>query len=116
MSETLTYESFLKEIEKIPVFESRIDDPDMKEFVVQSDSIMPLHLVFQVFFGDNFKAPGAPSTLEDKKRSALWGGVRQYQTLYYIDQEECSSCAMLWPWRDGTRCTVKIVRWKHKSL
>ena len=108
--ETLTYEQLVQEINKIPVFESRIDRDDMKEFVVQEKNITPLHLILQNYFKE-FKSASETPTLEDKKRAARWGGVREHQALYFKEEEGVSQCAMLWPWEDGTRCTVKLVRW-----
>ena len=107
---TLTYDQLLDNLDNIPVFESRIDQSQMKEFVISYDCIMLLHLVFQKFFGPDFKAPGERPTITDKKRSALWGGIRENQTLYYLENDEYSNCAMLWPWEEGRLCTVKIVQ------
>ncbi len=108
---TLTFEGLLNEIRKIPVFESRIDEEDMKEFVIESNQITPLHLILQEFFGKEFKSPGQNPSLEDKRHAARWGGVRQYQTLYYNENLGFQNCAMFWPWNDGDRCTVKIAHW-----
>lgn len=107
---TLTYDQLMKKIDNFPVFESRINRPLMKEFVIPFDSIMRLHLIFQKYFGPDFKAPGESPTVTDKKRSALWGGIRQNQTLYFRESEEYSNCAMLWPWEEGRLCTVKVVQ------
>ena len=112
---TLTYNQLLNKIDSFPVFESRIDGPQMKEFVIPFDSIMRLHLIFQKFFGPDFKAPGESPTITDKKRSALWGGIRQNQTLYYRENDDYFNCAMLWPWEEGRLCTVKIVRHKNEG-
>ncbi len=109
--ETLTFEELVKEMKKVPVFESRIDGPDHKEFVVQEKNITPLHLLFQKHFPE-FKSACEVPSITDKQRAARWGGVREHQALYYKEEQGSSECAMLWPWEDGTRCTVKVVRWK----
>ena len=106
--DTLTYGQLIDEIQKIPVIESRISSPSLQEFVMNTDFITPIHLIFQDFFGEDFKAPGENPTPQDKKRAAFLGGVREYQTLYYAEKEGSRHCAMLWPWSDGRRCTVKI--------
>lgn len=108
MEQPLTYNQLLQEVEKIPVVESRIESKVLKEFVVKSDFITQLHLSFQDFFGPDFKAPGELPSFEDKKRSAALGGIREDQTLYYSEKDGYSHCAMLWPWVDGRRYTVKI--------
>ena len=112
MNDTLTYDELLSEIDKVPVFEKRIDQPDMREFVIPFDGITPLHLTFQKFFGEDFKAPGENPTIVDKKRAAVWGGIRRNQTLYYSEDEGYTNCAMLWPWEEGRLCTVKLARCK----
>ena len=108
--ERLTYDELLTQIEKIPVAESRIDSAQMKEFVIKSDFVTELHLTFQDFFGPDFKAPGEEPSPVDKKRAAVLGGIRQDQTLYYSEKAGYSHCAVLWPWGDGRRYTVKLAQ------
>ena len=107
---TLTYNQLMNKVDKVPVFETRIDGPQIKEFVISFDNIMSIHVIFQKFFGPDFKAPGETPTRIDKKNSAFWGGVRRNQTLYFRENEDYANCAMLWPWEEGRLCTVKIVR------
>jgi len=38
------------------------------------------------------------------------GGLMPGQTLYYKDLGADSILAMLWPWKDGQRTTVKIIQ------
>ena len=109
--ETQTYAELVKQMKKVPVFESRIDQNDLKEFVVKEENITPLHMIFQKYFQE-FKSPSEIPTLEDKRRTARWGGIREHQALYFKEEKGFSHCAMIWPWEDGTRCTVKVVRWQ----
>lgn len=102
--------TFMNEVNRMPVLESRIDSTNMREFVVVADQIVPVHEVLQSFFGENFKAPGEEPSDEDKRRAAKFGGIRTEQTLYYREEEGYNNCAMFWPWTDGTRYTVKIAR------
>ena len=44
-----------------------------------------------------------------KKLDGL-GGLMPGQTLYYKDLGVDSILAMLWPWKDGQRTTVKIIQ------
>jgi len=39
-----------------------------------------------------------------------FGGVMPGQTLFYKDLGTDSILAMLWPWKDGLRTTVKIIQ------
>ena len=38
------------------------------------------------------------------------GGIMPGQTLYYKVSETDSILAMLWPWKDGQRTTIKIIQ------
>ncbi len=108
MNEFASFTQLSRDLEKIPVVETRISSQHLKEFVVKSDFVTQLHLSFQNFFGQDFKAPGEQPSLEDRKRSAVLGGVRADQTLYYAQRDGFANCAMLWPWSDGRRYTVKL--------
>ncbi|MCK9431451.1 MAG: hypothetical protein PHQ84_02530 [Candidatus Omnitrophica bacterium] len=50
--------------------------------------------------------------LEHKVRQKVegLGGLMPGQTLYYKDSGEDIIMAMLWPWKDGERTTVKIIQ------
>lgn len=106
--EKLTFNELMKEINDVPIFESRIAQPRMQEFVISTDVIMQLHLTLQKFFGEHFKAPGEAPTPAEKRIAARLGGVRSNQTMYYSEFEGRTNCALIWPWTDGSRCTVKI--------
>jgi len=38
------------------------------------------------------------------------GGIMPGQTLYYKTSDTDSILAMLWPWKDGLRTTIKIIQ------
>ena len=106
--ETATYSQLLKKIEEIPVSEWRVDSVNLKEFVVKSDFLTELQAAFENFFGMNSKVQGKNFSFTDKKRAAFLGGIRENQTLYYIEKEGYAYCAMLWPWSNGLSYTVKL--------
>ena len=110
MREFASFTQLVESIDKIPVVETRIASKNLREFVVKSDFITRLHLNFQNIFGPDFKAPGENPSLGDRKRAAPLGGVREDQTLYYCETENFSVCAMMWPWSDGRRYTVKLAQ------
>jgi hypothetical protein len=39
-----------------------------------------------------------------------FGGIMPGQTLYFKSSEVDSILAMLWPWKDGQRTTIKIIQ------
>jgi len=113
MEKLLTYQELLDELKKIPSLESRMENTNNTEFVIDNQYVMNAHVIFQKFFGEDFKAPGEDPTTEDKRHSARWGGIREDQTLYYHESEGSRQCAMLWPWSDGYRVTVRIANFKE---
>lgn len=52
------------------------------------------------------------NSLAHKARQTVdrFGGIMPGQTLYYQDLGVNSILAMLWPWKDGQRTTVKIIQ------
>ncbi len=108
---TMSFSELINSLKKVPIFEERVNTPKLREFVVSSDHITSLHTILTQFFGDSFKAPGYQPSPAHKKLAAMWGGIRDGQTLYFRQEGELNSCAMFWPWQDGTRCTVKLARW-----
>ncbi|MBU1924033.1 MAG: hypothetical protein KJ710_07265 [Candidatus Omnitrophica bacterium] len=44
-----------------------------------------------------------------------FGGIMPGQTLYYKVSETDSILAMLWPWKDGQRTTIKIIQQNNQQ-
>lgn len=86
----------------------RIDNEDYFEAVVKSSDLDVIVRILEGVFGP----PAWPSRnklskeVEGLIKNA--GGLRKSQTLYLLNKEGRSVFAMLWPWQDGERITVKI--------
>jgi hypothetical protein len=99
-----------QEIKNVPCDSLRLDCDNHFEAVIPRQEIGNLTHRLESFFG----APVWPSrdglafSIEEKIKS--YGGIMPGQTLYYWAHGQDTIFAMLWPWQDGVRTTVKIVQ------
>jgi len=88
----------------------RTDCDNFFEGVVVGQEVERLCGRLQSLLGD----PVYPSKqkLAHKVRQTVdgFGGLIAGQTLYYKDLGQDGIFAMLWPWKDGQRTTVKIIQ------
>lgn len=98
------------EVKKIEMDIMRIDNDTYFEAVVGHTRLEDIIRVLESIFG----APAWPSTnklLKDIERLIKnVGGLREGQTLYFLNKDGYSAFAMLWPWQDGERITIKIAK------
>jgi hypothetical protein len=92
-------------------FESlRTDCDNFFEGVIIQQELDKLNGQLKNLLGD----PVYPSEekLPHKIRQSVdgFGGIMPGQTLYYKDLGADTILAMLWPWKDGQRITVKIIQ------
>lgn len=92
-------------------FESlRTDCDNFFEGVIVQQELEKLNLQLKSLLGE----PVYPSKnrLAHKVQQTIdgFGGIMPGQTLYYNDSGTDSVLAMLWPWKDGQRTTVKIIQ------
>lgn len=104
------YAKLLQEAKKLPIQELRVDEADGLEFVIDTKHSGQLHSALESFFGAPFKPAGQDPSKEAEKYTADLGGIFSNQTLYYAKGDDFSGGAMIWPWNDGSRATVKIFR------
>ncbi|MFH1190801.1 MAG: hypothetical protein V1670_01210 [Candidatus Omnitrophota bacterium] len=88
----------------------RTDCDNFFEGVIIRRELVKLNKQLKSLLGD----PVYPSKnrLAHKVRQSIdgFGGLMPGQTLYYKDSGVDSVLAMLWPWKDGQRTTVKIIQ------
>lgn len=106
----MTFEELLTDVKSCVLEETRRDEPRYLEAVFQTSASGPLTAALVKFFGPPFKPAGVKPTRESDKHSQPYGGVLKEQTLYYLEKEGIAHCAMLWPWNDKRKATLKIAR------
>ena len=97
-------------LKSLPVDEWRKEAPAYLEFVLSAHHLSGIYPLLGDFFGPPFKPPGVAPTAEASRRASAYGGIEKQQTLYYLEKDGLSHCAMIWPWRDHTRATVKVAQ------
>jgi len=98
------------EIRKIELDVTRIDDDNYFEIVVKKHCLGDMVHLLESIFGP----PAWPSRNKVSKKIEKtvknFGGLRKGQTLYNLETDDFLIFVMLWPWQDGERITIKIVK------
>ncbi len=106
----MNYDLFLEELKKAPCQELRSTDPEYFELVVKTSDLARVNTILETFFGKAIKPSGAKASAEAKKKAEAYGGIRDDQTLYYLEAEELYYYSLIWPWANGQSVTVKVIR------
>jgi hypothetical protein len=104
----MTFQELVSEIKRLRFEETRSDTEGYLEIVVDAASVAPLQKVLDSHFGSPFKPAGTNPSKEAKKVAEKHGGIMSNQVLYYVELENLSHCAMLWPWGNGKSITLKL--------
>ena len=106
----MDFSSIRKDIKMLSFEALRTDCDNLFEGVIIQQEMEKLNLQLKSFVGE----PVYPSKnrLAHKLQKTVdgFGGIMPGQTLYYKDSGTDSILAMLWPWKDGQRTTVKIIQ------
>ncbi len=106
----MEFNNIKEEVKKISFETLRTDCDNYFEGVIVKNEINGLNERLKKFLGE----PAWPSKnrLDFKAQEAIkgFGGIMPGQTLYFKSEGEDSIFAMLWPWQDGVRTTLKIIQ------
>jgi len=104
----MEFENIKAEIKKMELDTTRMDNESYFEAVIGRARLEGVVRALEGIFG----APAWPSGNKLLKDTEMLvknlGGLRKGQTLYLLNKEGCASFAMLWPWQDGERITLKM--------
>lgn len=105
----MEFDKIKAEVRKMELDMTRMDNENYFEAVIGHARLEGVVRVLEGIFGVPI-LPSDKKLLKDaKKLIKSAGGLRKGQTLYFLNNEsECSAFAMLWPWQDGERTTIKI--------
>ena len=99
----------MRRARKIRHEETRRESEDYLEMVMFRDSWEDIHSLFNAYFGKPLKGPGEEAGEAAERVSEPHGGVDKDQILYHAFRDRADQLALIWPWEDGKRMTVKIV-------
>jgi hypothetical protein len=106
----MQFDKLKDEVKTVQFDALRCDADNNFEAVVVQEELEKLTARLEEFFG----APAFPSSnrLTFAMRQAIdgCGGIMPGQTLYFWNQGKEIIFAMLWPWSDGQRTTIKIIK------
>jgi hypothetical protein len=104
------FEEVMRTVREIPHEETRRESEDYLEMVMFLDSWYDVLSVFDDYFGAPLKAPGDIPDKMAFRVSDPYGGITEEQALYHLTRDDAKQVAMVWPWSDGKRMTVKILQ------
>ena len=106
----MTFDELVQKLQRIPADEQRKKMDGYLEFVLSSRHLIHLYPALEEYFGPPFKPPGVSPTKEAEDHARTYGGILKHQTLYFFKRDGLANCAMIWPWGDGSRVTVKVAQ------
>ena len=109
----MTFPEFLEEVRKLKLEEERVQTAEYLEVVISRNMLGPLNKLLASRFGPPVKPEGENPSGEASRRAKSYGGVRKNQTMYFLQDGDFCECALLWPWGDGARVTVKITQTRN---
>ncbi len=109
MPRTSGFDSLKDEVKKLGLELLRSDTGDYFEAVIIKEDLVELHGKLKIFLGEPARPPENKISSQVRKKINDCGGLMPGQTLYCKDEGGDFIFAMLWPWQDGKRVTVKII-------
>lgn len=104
----MEFDAIKEAVRKVGMDTMRVDNKEYFEAVVVRANLDALVRALE----DAYGVPAWPShnklSKDVEKLIKNVGGLRKGQTLYFSDKDGSTSFAMLWPWQDGERITIKI--------
>ncbi len=99
-----------KEVKRVVFDTLRMDCDNYLEGVILRDELAMLKERLQRLFGTPVWPSKSRLALQVEESIKSYGGIIPGQTLYYNNQAGQVLFVMLWPWQDGERTTVKMVK------
>ncbi|MFA6358526.1 MAG: hypothetical protein WCY09_07725 [Candidatus Omnitrophota bacterium] len=106
----MDFSSIRKDIKLLNFEDLRTDCDNFFEGVVIKQEIGNLNLSLKNLLGEPVYPSKNRLALKVQKTVDGFGGIMPGQTLYFKDLGADSILAMLWPWKDGQRTTLKIIQ------
>lgn len=85
------------------------DRGEYGELVFFSEDLADWEAMLEKHFGSPVKKPDQPVTDELMQLTEAFGELFDHQTLYLKQEPRTTILAMLWPWRDMSHTTLKLI-------
>ena len=106
----MEFEEIKSDIKKTPLYNLRVDNDSYFEAVVKKEAVGEVMRLLEAAMGN----PAWPSkgrlAKDARNLTDKFGGLRSGQTLFFLKKENVSLFAMLWPWQDGEKVTIRFGR------
>ena len=105
----MEFDKIKAQVKKMGLDTMRMDNENYFEAVIGSARLEEIVRVLEGIFGAPAWPYGKKLLKDTEKLIKSVGGLRKGQTLYFLNNGGgCSAFAMLWPWQDGERITIKM--------
>ena len=105
-----TIEEVMRRARQIEHEQTRRESEDYLEMVIFRESWNDVLSLFEGYFGPALKPAGEDADETAENVANRFGGIAREQVLYHAAHDELQHVAMIWPWADGKRMTVKILQ------
>lgn len=106
----MEFSEIRKEIKEIPFSTLRMDRDNYFEAVIVKNEITRITEALNKFFGSPVFPSSSKLSFKVQELTNGFGGIMPGQTLYFWNEGSDTVFAMLWPWQDGERTTVKLIK------
>ena len=100
--------TLLGDIASLTVEEKRRWTEEAVELVCRAEESAEWDRRLETILGPALKTAGKKPTSDQERRAAPWGGVRKNQTFFEKSVDGNNVVALIWPWQDGERFTLKM--------
>lgn len=105
----MDFEQIKQEVKGVQIETLRLENENNFEAVIPKAQIVQLTAVLESFFGPAIFPSKNKLPEQIAQEIDEYGGIMPGQTLYYRNDAGSTVFAMLWPWGDGMRTTLKII-------
>lgn len=105
----MEFDALRKDLKRINFETLRTDCDNFFEGVIIRQELDKLNLQLKNLFGEPVYPSKNSLNLKVKETVDSLGGIMPGQTLYYKNLGQDGIFAMLWPWKDAQRTTVKVL-------
>ncbi|MFA5145322.1 MAG: hypothetical protein WC723_04900 [Candidatus Omnitrophota bacterium] len=106
----MKFDELKKEVKSLPFDALRLDCDNNFEAVIMKEELDQLIIRLEKFFGSPVFPAKEKVPFQIRQIIDGFGGVLPGQTLYFFNQGKDVIFSMLWPWKDGQRTTIKIIK------